>query len=170
MTLPDSPPAWNAADAAGSFEQVADWFGQKARETFLGDKTHGEMFFFWDADGQMGAAQPPPGVDRKQLTEMLKAEVARLNIYGVIHIAEAWTYLPKQKNDHTFKQVAQGEMTVADLKPEDRTETLMVRMESRDGASRIWLSPILREGDDVSLDDTIEIAQGAKGRFGSFFG
>ena len=164
-----SPPPWNAADAAGSFDQIAEWFGAKARETFLGDKTHGEMFFFWDAEGQMGAAQPPPGVDRDQLTAMLKAEIERLKVYGVIHIAEAWTYLPKQPNDHTFKQVAQGEMSVSDLRPEDRTETLMVRMESRDGVSRIWLSPIVRKDDDVALDDVIEIAKATKGRFGSFF-
>ncbi|MFH0908961.1 MAG: hypothetical protein V1929_09375 [bacterium] len=169
MNTSPTLPAWNADDAAGSLAACAAWFGSKARETFLNDKTHGEMFFFWDAKGEMGAAQPPPGIERNQLTAVVKAEIERLQVYGVVHIAEAWMYLPKQKNDHTYKQVVQGEIAVSQLKPEDRTETLMVRMESRDGLSRIWLSPIVRSADSVALGDTIEISDPAGGGSGSFF-
>lgn len=169
MTDSSIIPQWNADDAAGSFAACAAWFSSKARETFLKDKTHGEMFFFWDVQGQMGAAQPPPGIERAQLTAMLKAEVERLQVYGVVHIAEAWMYLPKQKNDHTYKQVVQGEIAVSQLKPEDRTETLMVRMESRDGVSHLWLSPIVRSGEEVTLRDVLAFDDPAKGGFGSFF-
>lgn len=170
MTDSATIPEWNADDAAGSFAACATWFSGKARETFINDRSHGEMFFFWDAQGQMGAAQPPAGVERAQLAAMLRAEVARLQIYGVVHIAEAWMYLPKQKNDHTYKQVVQGEIAVSQLRPEDRTETLMVRMESRDGVSHLWLSPIVRSGEDVTLSEVLEFDDPAKGGFGSFFG
>jgi hypothetical protein len=170
MNDPDAIPEWNVNDAAGSFAACATWFSGKARETFLNDSTHGEMFFFWDANGQMGAAQPPPGIERTQLAAMLRAEVARLQVYGVVHIAEAWMYLPKQKNDHTYKQVVQGEIAVSQLRPEDRTETLMVRMESRDGVSHLWLSPIVRSDEGVTLLDVLEFDDPAKGGFGSFFG
>jgi hypothetical protein len=90
-------------------------------------------------------------------------------LYGAIHIAESWTYFPKGKNDHTFKQVAQGEMRVSDLKPEDRTEALMVSVEGRDGAARLWLSPIVRSPSGAALGAPIEMDQPPAGRFGRLF-
>ena len=46
-----------------------------------------------------------------------------------------------------------GEMRVEDLKDDDRTEALMLRMESRDGGHLTWLEPIMRDGGKVVLGE-----------------
>ena len=90
--------------------------------------------------------------------------------YGVIQIAEAWTYNRRSAEDHTFKQVMFGEMRVSDLNQGDRTEALTVRMESRDGAGRLWISPILRGGGaKVSLGEAGLVEEPVGGRLGSVF-
>ena len=79
----------------------------------------------------------------------VRRAVAENNLYGVVTIAECWTYMPRRPGDHVAVQLTHGEMRVGDLKAEDRTEALMVRMESRDGAYVTWLVPIIRVGDNV---------------------
>ena len=99
----------------------------------------------------------------------LKGTVLKMGSYGVIQITEVWTYLPPRPNDHTFRQVLEGEIKVSELKPEDRTEALLVRYQSSDGDQCVWVNPILRKGTGVSLGETIEIRGEALGRFGSLF-
>lgn len=172
MTTPeeqDAPPPWQPDDLPGSLERYATWLNDKARRTFLADKTHVEIFFLLTADGQAGIGAPPKDMPRDAVAAAIKDSIKANDIYGVIHIAEAWTYFPKKPRDHTFTQVAQGEIAVSQLKPEDRSEALTVHMESRDGASRLWISPILRNGPAVALADPIDWRDPPKGRFGGLF-
>lgn len=67
------------------------------------------------------------------------------------------------------EQVVQGEIAVSQLKPGDKSEALMVRVESRDGLTHVWLSPIVRAQDGVALADPMEISEPTGGRLGSFF-
>ena len=99
----------------------------------------------------------------------LRGTLKANDVYGVIQIAEVWTYLPPRPNDHTFRQVLEGEIKVSELKPEDKTEALVIRYESSDGNQSVWVNPILRQGTRVSLGETIEIKGPALGRFGSLF-
>ncbi len=60
-----------------------------------------------------------------------------------------------------------GEMAVSDLKKGDREEALMVRVESRDGLNHLWLSPIVRKGEEVALAEPMEMSAELSGPFGS---
>ena len=98
----------------------------------------------------------------------LRGTIKANNAYGVIQIGEVWTYIPPKPNDHTFRQVVEGEMKVSELKPEDKTEALFVRYQSLEDQC-FWVNPILREGTGVSLGEAIEFRDEAGGRFGSLF-
>ena len=167
--MPTPLPVWVNADPSGSLRRHATWLNDLARETFLTDKLHIELFFLLKQDGQGGIAQPPSGMDRDQFVSLLKNSIQENDIYGVIHICETWSFFPKVPNDHTMKQITQGEIAVSDLKPGDKTEALMVRVECRDGTQHLWLSPIVRSKDAVFLSDAIELDEPVKGRFGTFF-
>ncbi len=82
---------------------------------------------------------------------------------------ESWAYFPRHPNDHTFKRVAQGEIAVSQLKPGEKSEALMVKVESRDGLTHVWLSPIVRSQNSVALADPMEITEPTGGRLGSLF-
>ena len=89
--------------------------------------------------------------------------------YGVIQVAEAWTYMRRSPTDHVFTQVMQGEMRVSDLSRGERTEALIVAAQARAGAGRMWISPILRGGPaKVSLADAVELDQPGGGAGGLF--
>lgn len=109
-------------------------------------------------------------MDRDQVVEILRQTIRANDIYGVVHVCEAWTYFPKALKDHTLAQVMEGEIAVPELRPGDRTEALTVRMESRDGASRMWMSPIARPPTGVALADAIEWPHPPGGRFVGLFG
>ena len=94
---------------------------------FLKAGTHVEIYFLFSKDGQGTLIQVPPGMDRETFMANLKETMLKMGSYGVIQIAEVWTYLPPRPNDHTFRQVLEGEIKVSELKPEDRTEALLVR-------------------------------------------
>ena len=45
-------------------------------------------------------------------------------------------------------------MSVSDLRPEDRKETLIVQMENRDGDCIVYLNEIVRDATGVCLGDS----------------
>jgi hypothetical protein len=162
-------PEWNPQDKAASLLELATAINEMARLTFLKDGTHIQLAFVVADDGQLSMITPELG-DAAAIHAMVKYHVATLKSYGVIHIAEAWTYIRRSPTDHTFKQVMQGEMRVSELAQGEKTEALMVRMESRDGATKIWFNPILRGGAaKVSLADPIALNEPLGGRLNSFF-
>ncbi len=165
----EEPPVWKASDPKASLRLRAEWLNEKARRTFLSDKFHTELFLLFRADGQSGIVQPPPKIDRDVFVGALKDAIRQNDIYGVVHIVEAWSYFRKKEQDHTLTQLMMGEMAVSDLKKGDREETLMVRVESRDGLNHLWLSPIVRKGEEVALAEPMEMSEELSGRFGSLF-
>ena len=85
------------------------------------------------------------------------------------HIVEAWVYIPKKPDDHTMKQILDGEIAVSELKSGDKAEALIVRYECRAGNQRMWVSQILRTKDGVALGDALEMGDEVRGRFGTLF-
>jgi len=162
-------PIWKEADPSGSLRRHATWLNDLARKTFLSDKTHVEIFFLLKADGTGGLAQPPVGMDRNEFLAALKGYLKEHDIFGVIHIAETWSYFPKRPNDHTMKQIVQGEIAVSELNQGDKTEALMVRVECRDGTQHLWINPIRRTTSAVDLAAPIEMDDQMGGRFGGLF-
>ena len=153
MTDNDSQPPWNTDDKPGSLKACAEWLHREAVRMFMQDKSHCQILFLFTDAGLVSVNPVPANTPNDRLVAGVRQAVRENNLYGVITIAEAWTYLPKQARDHTAVQIMHGEMRVADLKDEDRTEALMLRMESRDGGHLTWLDPIIRTGDDVALGE-----------------
>ena len=162
-------PPWDKAAPAESLRRLGLWYNERARGMFLEAGTHAELYFLFSQDGQGTLIQVPPGMPREIFQVNLQGTMRKLNTYGVIQIGEVWAYLPPRPDDHTYRQVLEGEMKVSELKPEDKTEALMIRYQSLDGDQCVWVNPILREASGVSLGETIEIKGTALGRFGSLF-
>jgi hypothetical protein len=167
--MQDLSTLWNDNNPAESLRRYAAALNEQARATFLESGTHVPLMFLFKTAG-LGAVVPLVGsMEKAQMAETLRKHIQAENVFGVIHIAEAWAYLPQRKNDHTFKQLAQGEMRVADLKRGDQSEVLMLHMSSRTGASRLWLHPITRANGKASLGGALEIDEPSSGLFGNLF-
>jgi len=162
-------PPWDKSAPAESLRRLGEWYCMRARGMFLKAGTHVEIYFLFSKDGQGTLIEVPPGMDRETFMANLQGTIKANNTYGVIQIAAAWAYLPPKPNDHIYRQVLEGEMKVSDLKPEDKTEALVIRYESSDGNQSVWVNPILRQESGVSLGEAIEIEGPALGRFGSLF-
>ena len=108
-------------------------------------------------------------MDRDAFVAQLKRGIKQHQIFGIIHMVEAWTYFPRKPADHTMRQIMEGEIAVSELNKGDRTEALMVRCEGRDGYSMLWLSPIIRTPTGVALADPMEMPDMPKGRFADLF-
>ncbi|MFC1498495.1 hypothetical protein ACFLS1_08515 [Verrucomicrobiota bacterium] len=144
-------PKWDPLDKPKSLINWGTWLHEEAKRTFLRDKTHGQMLFLFNDDGLCSISPIPPNTSSEQITAGVRQAVQENNLYGVITISEAWAYFPEDKNDHTSFQLLDGEMKVADLNDEDKTEALLVKTESKDRGGITWVDKIVRDGDEVSL-------------------
>lgn len=160
---------WSPENKATCFRRFVQFVKQQHKDVFLRDGHHAEMFFFVTDDGTVEVMPAPANMDRDQTVEMLKRKVQENNAYGFVHIAESWGYFRRKPGDHTMRQIAEGEIKVSELRPEDRDEVLVVTMESREGAHFMWITPILRDGDQVSLGKTIAFSESPGGRFAGIF-
>src|ERR1041384_697307 len=107
---------------AESFRLFAAELVSQSKEVFVKDGTHGEMFFLIAENGQGTIMPIVKSVDRDDLVAVLKQRIQQENIFGIVHIAESWSYFPRGEHDHTMKQLALGEIKVAELTPGDRRE------------------------------------------------
>ena len=168
--MPISAPDWNPANPLESFKDFAQAIHEQAKAILLKDKTHAEMFFFLPLNGQ-GHLVLWQKADRNQQSEWVRKHINEHYSYGVIHICEAWAHFAKQPNEHTLKQLQAGEMKVSELRPEDRTEVLMVSAQARDGYAHSWSDEILRNeaSGGLWLGECKEF-EDFTGRFGKLFG
>lgn len=168
--MPSTLNNWNPNDRAACFRQFAEGLVAQSKAIFLADRCHGEMFFFVTPNGEALVIPAPPKMDRDELVVNVRQTVQQQDIYGVVHIVEGWTYFAQRPHDHTITQIIEGEIRVSELRPEDRTEALIVMMESREGAHFLWLTPILRDEETVTLGETVEYPDPPNGRFSKLFG
>ena len=163
-------PEWNPADPSGSLRRFAEWVHEMAKYQFMKDGSHIHLFFLFQKDGE-GSIVPVNGkIDHNRLPEALKEKICRENIYGIVHVAEGWSYFSPDPQDHTKKQLIHGEMRVSDLRDKDKTEVLLVIMQSRDDDYCCWLDPIIRNSKTgkVLLGQGVEVAE-SEGRFTNLF-
>ena len=144
-------PVWNAADKAASLQTFAEWLHAQAVETFLRDKTHVHALFLFQDKGLASVNAVPPGTTPAALAAGMREAVQKYGLYAIVMTSEAWTYVPRVPRDHTVLQILDGEMNVADLAEGDRTEALLVSIESREGAHQVWIDPIVRSDKEVTL-------------------
>jgi len=168
--IPLSAPGWKPANPLESFKHFAQFIHEQAKEMLLRDKTHAEMFFFMPLDGN-GHLVLWQEADRDLQADWLRKQINEHYTYGVVHVCEAWAHFAKRPNEHTLKQLQAGEMKVSELRPEDRTEALMVSAQSRDGFALVWMDEILRNNVDgrLWLGECREF-EDFTGRFGKLFG
>lgn len=154
---------------ATCFRRFAQDLKEQSKQVFLKDKYHQEMFFFVTNDGRAFVMPAPKDLDRDQTAEKLRHTIREHNIYGLVHICESWTYFRQKPGDHTLKQIMAGEIKVSELRPNDRDEALVVMMESREGAHFMWITPIFRAGDRITLGESMSFADRMDGRFAGLF-
>ena len=104
------------------------------------------------------------------MTAGVRQVVREHNVFGVITVAEAWTYFPKGDKDHTSFQLLDGEMSVKDLKARDKMEALLVRAESRVGDNAVWLDRIERKDGKAALGAGLHLAKAKCLKMGSYLG
>lgn len=146
-------PLWIPSAKSASIRKWADYLHKEAKRVFLKDLGHAHILFLFKDEGPVSITPVPPKTDHAQITQAIRRAVRESGLYGAIHVGEAWTYFPKDKKDHIAFQLLDGEMRVSDLKDEDRTECLYLRMESRDGDCVVCIDRIQRDGDAVGLGE-----------------
>ncbi len=126
-----------------------------------------ELMFLFNSDGEV-MLLPVQG-NKDEFVENVKQMIREQDIIGAVHIAEAWSRFGHVK-DHVTKQIILGEMGVSDLRPEDKSEALLVAVQSRDGKSSCWIDAIIRnkENGSVGLGDACELNE-VGGRLGGLF-
>lgn len=144
-------PTWNPAAPHASLMKWGESLRKEAKRVFLQDGTHAQMLFLFDDNGIASVNPIPPRTNPEQIAAGVRHAIGEHNLYGVITIAEAWTYFPEKANDHTVSQLLDGEMKVSDLREGDKTEVLMVSLQSRDGEHVTWLDKIERKDGKVTL-------------------
>lgn len=164
-------PPWNKFNPSDSLRCIGYWFNDEARKMFLKNAAHSELLFLYKQDGQGTMIEPTRNMDRDTFSKVFKDYIRQNDIYGVVHIVEAWIYVLCSLEGRTSKQVVDVENKMSGQQAEERAETLVVRYECKDGTQNIWLNPILRtKSAGVALQDPVEIEEKVGGRFGSLFG
>ena len=163
-------PIWDKSNSSESLRRIGCWLNDEARRMFLKNATHSELLFLYKEDGQGTMTEPTRNMDRDTFSKAFKDYIRQNEIYGVVHIVEAWMYVPCSLEDRTSKQVLDGENKIPGQKTEERAEILFVNYECRDGTQNTWLNPILRTKDGgVALQGPVEIGEKLEGRFGCLF-
>ena len=154
----------------GNSARLAEWLHDEAKDVFNKDKTHAQILFLFSGDEGLVSMNPiPPKTEPEQLLAGVRQAVQEHDIYGVITVAEVWTYIPQRPNDHITVQLRHNEMRVGDLKDEHRREALMVDLQSKDGEHLTWLDPIIRRGKEVTLGRTMVLPKEKCLNKGSYF-
>jgi hypothetical protein len=138
-----------------------EWLHDEARDVFRRDGTHAQILFLFADAGLTSVTPIPPNTTQQQVTEGVRGAVREHGLYGVVLVAEVWTYFPKGPTDHTVFQIHDGEMNVSDLREGDRKEALMVRAESRDGDCLTWMDGIVRDGKLARLGRSMSLPKEA---------
>lgn len=92
-------PEWNSADPRVSLLTQWEFSHDHARQVFLKDGTHVEILFILAEDGTMQPVPIAAPMTREDVSARLREQLPGSRVYGLIHIAEAWAYLPKGPDD-----------------------------------------------------------------------
>jgi hypothetical protein len=139
------PPKWNAAEPYESFMAYAEFLQEQARGMFLASGTHLEILFLLSSQGVIQPQPIAPPMGREQIADILRQQLPDSDVYGLIHIAEAWAYFHEGLNDPTLKQIVMGEIKPSELRDEHRSEVLLISLLTRDGQRQAWYDEIRRD-------------------------
>lgn len=168
-TPPPPKPPWNPAEKSACLMHWGKWMHDEAREIFNKNGSHGKWLFMFDDSGARSAYAVAPNTGPDELVLAVREAVHKHNPFGVITMSEGWVYLPKQWMDHTSRKILDGEMTVSDLRPDDRTEVFMIRLESRAGDCLTWIDPIVRQDGRATLGGGMLVPRERSHKLASYF-
>lgn len=152
---PTNKPPWYPNAPAASLRKWAEYLHGQAKASFLKDKTQTHiLFYFTTAKGMIAVAPVPGGIPLEEVNATVKKAIQQRHLYAVISLSEAWVYLHKPGHDHTAFQIRHGEMDVSELRDEDKSLHLYVRMESQDGDCVVIMDEIARAGGRVEMGES----------------
>ena len=104
-------------------------------------------------DGQVGATDLPESTNDGMVLEALVDMVSVKNVYGIIITACIETRKPA-KNDHITKQLVLGEMTMNDLRPEDKRKSMVVVLTTREGRG-LWVNNFFKIDSKATTQESL---------------
>jgi hypothetical protein len=179
---------FNEDDMLDSALEYAKCLNELASHVFLRDKGHVMMFFILHPNRKieliaepniaqfMQVAGIPAEHMRQVIHQVISGTVQHNNSWVVAHISEGYTYMCKDPNNDAVVNAMKNEgLRLKDLGPEHRREILQVSITTKHKDSIVYLSEIVRNGDEVSLKEpdlcTNPGSEGAElGFFQDFFG
>jgi len=143
-----NPPEWNNQDKQGSLKKWIEMLNTEARQQFLNDGTHLEIFFLFNDEGLMNIA-PIADMEKEAIINGLKNTLNESNGTAYIHIVEA---------------------TAKAMDSADEADALLVIAETRAGFSKAWIHTVVQKGEEKLLMNAVEV-DGSKfeGRFTGIF-
>jgi hypothetical protein len=144
-------PDWEPADKEKSLDEYASWINSLARETFITDGKHPEMFFLVGEEGEIVGCQFLDGLPDEKKNSAILDMAKQLDVFGTIHARIATVCHPKLTGHPQSQDVDFLDGTSDDLE----CICLIVEMESKNGTHRVWANPVLDAQGQPSLGDII---------------
>jgi len=144
------------------FEVGEDMFEAAKKHTIIlneaarGDFEDGDMEGFslvFMADGTTGAMDLPENAPAAQVAAVFTEIAATKNVYGFAVSACIETRRPS-KTDHITKQLVLGEMSIDDLRPEDKRKSLVTFLTVKKGDG-IWINNFFKKDDKITSQEAI---------------
>ena len=111
------------------------------------------VFFTVGLNKEVTVLSPHEDEGAQLIVRMLKKQANEM-YYAIGNVAEAWMFRGDVKDPtHTgvLRDLQAGKMKVSDLADDLRRECLIVHFEFRNGESRQWLHPIIRNSDSTAV-------------------
>lgn len=149
-------PDWDPAEKEKSLDEYASWLNSLARETFIMDGRHPEMFFLVGEDGEIVGCQFRDGLPTEKKNSTILDMAKQLDVFGTIHARITTVYHPKLTGHPDARDLhfLNGGSYDEDLEK----ICLIVEMQSKNGTHRVWANPIPDVQGHSSLGETVTAA------------
>jgi hypothetical protein len=148
-----SKPDWNPENKEKSLEEYAVWINNLARESFISDGGHPEIFFMVGEGGEIVGCRFKDGISIEKKNAAIILQARQLKVFGTIHARKATVYHPKLTGNPKTQSVRFLDSTSDDQEAMER-DCLLVEMQSKSGTHKIWANPILEVAERLTLGDT----------------
>jgi hypothetical protein len=152
---PTEKPPWDPNDKEASLERYASWLNAIARGAFHQDGRHPETVFFVRETGDIEAMMFRDHSSREERNALIRKQASEIKPFGTIRIIITKIYHPKLVSPG-FKGVKFAGASSPDSH-ELEADCLIVQMLSKSGKEKSWINPILYDGDQPVLGDTVEM-------------
>jgi hypothetical protein len=146
-------PDWNPADKEKSLREYASWFNGLARETFLENGNHSDLFFLITEDGEIVGYKFRDDSPIEERNASILRVAQQFEVFGTLYIRITTAYHPKLTGDPRAEGL--NFLDGASDANELTRVCLITEMESKNGTHKTWVNPVLEDHGQTSLGDTI---------------